>query len=67
MAYKDRKKLIEKINVYNLENYDRVVIMVPKGQKSVIKAAADSAGESLGGYIKKAIQERMAKGGIKNE
>lgn len=62
MAYKDHKKAIEKVNAYNRENYDRIVIMVPKGQKSVIKDAADAAGESLGGYIKKAIQERMEKG-----
>lgn len=53
------------IGVYSLTNKvngkksESITIRVPKGQKAVIKAAADNAGESVNCYIKKAIDERM--------
>lgn len=47
------------VHKYVKNNYDRLEITVPKGQKAIIKAAAENAGESLNGYIKRAIDERM--------
>lgn len=44
---------------YMKKNYDEIKIRVEKGQKEIIKVAADHAGESVNGYIKKAIDERM--------
>lgn len=34
-------------------------IRVPKGQKDIIKAAAESVGESLNTYVRNAIDRRM--------
>ncbi len=46
-------------NKWNKENYDRIEIIVPKGKKDQIKAAADARGESVNSYINKAVDERM--------
>lgn len=46
-------------NRYNLKAYDRINTVVPKGDKDVIKAAADAAGQSVNAYILQAIEERM--------
>ncbi len=46
-------------NKWNKENYDRIEIIVPKGKKDQIKAAADARGESVNSYINKAVEERM--------
>ena len=44
---------------YLKESVEDIRIRVPKGQKDIIKAAAEQAGESLNGYIKKAVDQRM--------
>lgn len=44
---------------YNAKTYDRINIAVPKGQKEGIKAHADSRGESVNGFIGRAINETM--------
>ena len=46
-------------NKYNALNYDNLRIVVPKGRKSEIQAVAQSAGDSLNGYVNKAIDERI--------
>lgn len=46
-------------NRYNLKAYDRVNLCVPKGEKDKIKAHADANGESLNGFIIRAITEAM--------
>lgn len=46
-------------NKWNKENYDRIEIIVPKGKKDLIKAAADTEGESVNAFINKAIDDRM--------
>jgi hypothetical protein len=38
-----------------------LTIALPKGRKDDIKAAADTAVESLNGYIAKAVDERMTR------
>lgn len=49
-------------NRWNAKAYDRIELRVKKGQKDIIKAAADEAGLSLNAYIQQAIDERMKRG-----
>lgn len=51
------------VNKYMRENYDRVNLTMPKGQKDKIKAHAESNGESLNGFINRAISEAMERDG----
>lgn len=44
---------------YNAANYDRVELRVDKGRKDIIKAHAESKGESLNAFINRAIEETM--------
>ena len=46
-------------NEFNKAKYDRIEIIVPKGQKAVIKEKAKAAGQSVSEYINQAIEERM--------
>ena len=46
-------------NRYNEKNYDRVALMVPKGDKAKIKAHADQHKESINGFINRAIRETI--------
>ena len=47
------------VNKYMAAKYDRINLTVPKGQKDEIKAHAESRGESVNGFIKRAIDETM--------
>ena len=47
------------VHKYVKNNYDRLELTVPKGQKEIIKAAAENAGESLNTYVRNAINQRM--------
>lgn len=44
---------------WDSENLDRISIALPKGRRDVIKAHADSRGESMNGFIGRAIDETM--------
>ena len=46
-------------NAYAKKAYDDIRLQVPKGQKEIIKAHADLRGETIGGFIKRAIQTQM--------
>ena len=46
---------------YQKKNLKRIPLDVQKEKYEEIKAAADAAGEKINGYIKKAIDERMAR------
>ena len=39
--------------------YDRINLTVPKGDKEIIKLFAESHGESVNGFINRAIREAM--------
>lgn len=41
--------------------YDRINLTVPKGKKEVIQRHAESKGESVNGFINRAIDETMKK------
>lgn len=47
------------VNKYVKEKYDRVNVTFPKGQKEIIKAHADKYGESVNGFIQRAVTETM--------
>ncbi|MBO4867963.1 MAG: hypothetical protein J5582_15590 [Ruminococcus sp.] len=51
-----RKKANEK---YNAKAYDQVKVLVKKGEREQLKAHADSRGESLNGFINRAIRETI--------
>ena len=50
------------INRYMDKAYDRINLTVPKGQKEIIKAYAEAHGESVNGFIQKAIAKAMEQG-----
>ncbi|MGM9593918.1 MAG: ABC transporter ATP-binding protein [Candidatus Onthomonas sp.] len=47
------------VHKYIKANYDRMELTVPKGQKEEIKTHAAARGESVNGFIGRAIQETM--------
>lgn len=49
----------ESINRYMAKAYDRISLIVPKGQKELIQAHAEAQGESTNGFINRAISETM--------
>lgn len=46
---------------YNSANYEQIQVRVKKGEKDIIKAYAESRGESLSGFICRAIFEQMSR------
>lgn len=56
---------------YNMEyaktKLKRIPLDVQKEKYDEIKAAADAAGETVNGYIKKSIDERMSRDNLPNK
>ena len=46
-------------NKYNAKAYDSLRIVVKKGEKDIIKSHADKQGESLNGFVNRAIVETI--------
>lgn len=46
---------------WDAANLDRVSIAMPKGKKDMIKAHAGTRGESINGFINRAIDETMGR------
>lgn len=44
---------------YMKNNYDELKVRVPKGRKDIIKAHAEKNGESVNGFVNRAIDETM--------
>ena len=44
---------------YNAKAYDELKTRVPKGEKDKIKSHAESKGESLNGFVNRAIDEAI--------
>jgi predicted HicB family RNase H-like nuclease len=55
-ATKAQQKAVTK---YMKENYDEIKVRMPKGKKDIIKAHAESRGESVNAFIGRAIDETM--------
>ena len=61
MAGENKKS--EYRNAWIAEKLDRVNLTMPKGQKDIVKAHAESKGESLNAFINRAIVETMERDG----
>lgn len=48
-------------NRYIEKNYDRINLTMPKGEKEVVTAHAAKKGESVNGFINRAIKETIAR------
>lgn len=46
---------------YTRENYDKILVTIPKGERDGIKRAAESAGMSMNAFIVAAIKEKIEK------
>lgn len=44
---------------YVKNNYDSFIVRAPKGKKDIIRAHAEQQGESLNGFINRAIDETI--------
>ncbi|MBE6605852.1 MAG: hypothetical protein E7635_02285 [Ruminococcaceae bacterium] len=44
---------------YIKNNYDEIKVRAPKGKKAIIKAHTEKTGESVNGFINRAIDETM--------
>lgn len=53
------KKQQASVHKYVREHYDRISVTVPQGKKDQIKAHAEDQGESVNGFINRAIDEQM--------
>ena len=51
------------VHKYIKANYDRQEITMPKGKKDAVKAHAESQGESVNGFINRAIDEQIKRDG----
>ena len=49
---------------YIQQHYERLPVSYPKEFCAGVRAAAAEAGESLAGYVKKSIVERMERDGV---
>ena len=47
------------VNKYMAANYDRINLTVPKGKKDTIQAHAEAQGESVNGFINRAIDHQI--------
>ena len=52
-------------NKYNASAYDRITVVVPKGDKDQIRTYAQERGESLNAFVCRAIRETMEREGGK--
>lgn len=54
---KSQQKAVHK---YVKANYDRMELTVPKGKKDIIKSHAEAQGESVNGFINRAINHQIS-------
>jgi len=59
MAYKNKSDATAYQNKYIAKAYDRINLTVPKGKKESIQAHAQARGESVNGFINRAIDHTM--------
>ena len=48
------------VNKYVKNNYDRINVTMPKGKKDTIQAHAEAQGESVNGFINRAIDNQIS-------
>ena len=50
------------VHKYVKNNYDRLELSVPKGEKEEIQQAAKQAGQSVNAYVYEAVKRRIEQG-----
>ena len=55
----DKAKSTDYKRKFNSENYDRIELTVKKGKKDMLKKHAADCGETLNGFINRAITETV--------
>lgn len=55
----DKFNQIKYQNDYKRKNYDRMELLVPKGEKAEIKEIAKSLGKSVNEFVYSAVKEKM--------
>lgn len=53
------KTSYESIKKYEDKAYDKILLRLPKGRKEELKAHAESRGESVNGFINRAIENQI--------
>lgn len=51
------------VNKYMSANYDRINLTMPKGKKGIIQSHAEACGESVNGFVNRAIDSQMERDG----
>ena len=51
--------MLKAISKYKREKIEEVRVTVPKGKKAIVQAHAANKGESLNGFVNRAIDEAM--------
>ncbi|MBQ9270404.1 MAG: hypothetical protein IJ206_13005 [Oscillospiraceae bacterium] len=59
MAYKDKSQMYDYNNRFNSDNYDRISVLVPRGDRQRIKDHAERLGVSVNAFIRSAIHDAM--------
>ena len=59
MAYKDAEKRNEYNNNFIKENYDRVNLTLPKGQKDVLKELLKKRGKTVNGFLQEVVEQEI--------
>lgn len=54
-------------NKYNAKSYDRIALQVYKGERDKLRAHAEARGESLNGFINRAIRETLERDNARAE
>lgn len=54
-------------NEYKRKNYDRMELLVPKGEKAVIKEAANAAGQSVNEFVYSAVKNRLHASALRDQ
>lgn len=55
------------VNRYVAANYDRINVTFKKGEKDLLRTAADKANKSVNAYIVDAVHEAMERDGVPAE
>ena len=63
----EKKRKAKWQNDYIAKAYDRINLTVPKGDKDKIKTHAEEMGESVNGFINRAMEETMDRDKEKSE
>ena len=63
MSYKDKKMKTKKQNEWIDKNCDKINLLVPKGQKEIIRNCAQEHNMNMTKFIRKAINNELSKNG----